>query len=830
MEKYKFDITPHIVKQLGEQLVPDEVTALLELIKNSYDADASYVSIEINTSGKYFKNNALYPLHKGYIVVEDDGFGMNEKTILKSWMVISYSEKRKFKENKQKTPKGRTPLGDKGLGRLSTQRLADKCEIFTKKENENGIHVAFDWKNFEKEEQLSKVEVLSTEYDTNSNHGTILLLSDIKNAEAWKGKNLEKFKGQVSQLISPYKEDRPFEVYISINGISIDLEKSNDNLRDLAISRFEFYFQQQEDNPSNYELLIKGKSKLTKFRGNSTQKWDEYNTYLQLDKGKKFGNFLTHRLPYIIKSSDKSYFLEFEQKFDFLKDIPDLQKITITKAREKEKILANPGSFEGKIDEYSFGNKDDFNSEAFGSRANYKEFAQNQSGIKIYRNGFAVLPYGVENKDWLKLSESQTKTTFYDLRPTNTIGYFSIDEGVNFYLKDKTDRQGFVSNAYTENFLIIASFIINTINTYQRNIRRTYDKFLKEHKVENNGVKTVSESFNELNSLSNSVSKIDEKEITETTELLNSTIVENQSIVDDVENNSLFSKVSDADYNKAKNLLVRLKTVQINFKKFQDVIGKSQKIQEVINVLEPKIQVLEEQLEDFTELASLGLTAETVSHEFANIADNLAEKANFYTNKLNNKQLTEGDIYVLIEYINSTVNGLKVQLKHLDPALKYNREKKQVISISSFFETEKKYYERRFDKAEISFLVKVVKDFNIKVNRGRLTQIVDNIIINSEYWLKHKKKSSNYSPKITVVIDEPWIYISDNGYGIPKSIENHLFEPFVSTKPKGEGRGLGLFIVNQLLDSINCSISLDSERNTEGRKYIFVINLANISE
>lgn len=45
-QKYHFDITPHIVKQLGEQLVSDEITALLELIKNSFDADATYVSIE----------------------------------------------------------------------------------------------------------------------------------------------------------------------------------------------------------------------------------------------------------------------------------------------------------------------------------------------------------------------------------------------------------------------------------------------------------------------------------------------------------------------------------------------------------------------------------------------------------------------------------------------------------------------------------------------------------------------------------------------------------------------------------------------------------------
>ena len=69
--------------------------------------------------------------------------------------------------------------------------------------------------------------------------------------------NLEKFKGQVSQIISPYKENRPFEVYIKINGVAIDLDKSNEELRDLAISRFEFEFD------GTY-IDLKGKTKLTK--------------------------------------------------------------------------------------------------------------------------------------------------------------------------------------------------------------------------------------------------------------------------------------------------------------------------------------------------------------------------------------------------------------------------------------------------------------------------------------------------------------------------------------------------------------------------------------
>ena len=108
----RFDINPHVIRQLGEELVPDEMTALMELIKNAYDADASYVKIDINTAGVYSGETLTYPSHTGYIVVEDSGIGMDDEAIVKSWLTISYSNKRAGVDGfKKKTKKERTPLG-----------------------------------------------------------------------------------------------------------------------------------------------------------------------------------------------------------------------------------------------------------------------------------------------------------------------------------------------------------------------------------------------------------------------------------------------------------------------------------------------------------------------------------------------------------------------------------------------------------------------------------------------------------------------------------------------------------------------------------------------
>tara|TARA_R110002051_G_scaffold257435_5_gene316424 strand:+ start:17375 stop:19849 length:2475 start_codon:yes stop_codon:yes gene_type:complete len=815
-EKYHFEITPHIVKQLGEQLVSDEITALLELIKNSYDADANYVSIEINTTGEYSEENLAYPNHKGFIVVEDDGFGMSKNTILKSWLVISYSQKRKFKEEKKKTPKGRTPLGDKGLGRLSTQRLADVCEIFTNEDIKSGTHIAFNWKDFEIEETLSKVKIESNSFIPKSKSRTKLVLTDIKHPEVWKGKNLEKFKGHVSQIISPYKENRPFDVFITINGIALDIEKSNEQLRDLAISRFKFSF----DGKS---IIIEGKTKLSKFKGN---KLDDYHNYLELDNGKKFYEVLSKKYPDIILLKDENFYIGFSKKFDFNIDIGGLELF--------DGERANPGQFEGIIDEFSYDNwlsKNEKIHDIFGGLSNYRIFAQSQAGIKIFRNGFSVKPFGIDGQDWLKLSDSQTSgSSYYPLRPANVIGYFAIDEGFNFELKDKTDREGLVSNPFSRNFFVLSDFIRDEINRYQERIRRAFnDDFLKVYKIENNGIKTSSQAFSEIKKISIG-SKDTVKETYEAKSLLDSTVKEQEKIIDEVEKNPLFStEIDQRNLTKSKKLLKDLKQIQDTFLKLQKVITKTEKLHEVIDILEPKIQTLEEQLNNFSELAGLGLTVEGVSHEFASIADRLAEKSSFYSSRLQDNKLTESDTYVLMEYINSTVNGLKVQLRHLDPALKYHREEKTTISLSTFFKQEHEYYSNRFSKFDIEFPIQVKDDFAINVNKGKLTQVIDNILNNSEYWLKKRKEEDkSFNPILAVKIEQPWLYIYDNGFGISKAIENHIFEPFITTKPKQEGRGLGLFIVQQLLDSFGCTIALEPELNDSGRKYVLAINLSNI--
>lgn len=122
----------------------------------------------------------------------------------------------------------------------------------------------------------------------------------------------------------------------------------------------------------------------------------------------------------------------------------------------------------------------------------------------------------------------------------------------------------------------------------------------------------------------------------------------------------------------------------------------------------------------------------------------------------------------------------------------------------------------------------MVNDFSIRVNEGKLTQVFDNLILNSEYWLLQQifaKKANEGIVRIT--IDAPFITVEDDGIGVDESIEELAFEPFITMKPSQSGRGLGLFVVRQLLDSMGASIRLSPDRNSRGRRYKFRIHFSN---
>jgi DNA topoisomerase VI subunit B len=132
-----FSTHAHIKNIIGKELINDDNVAVMELVKNSYDAGATKVIIK-------FKNLVEDKNKQSELIIIDDGMGMSENDILKKWLNIAYSSK---KENF--TQNNRYQAGNKGVGRFSCDRLGKKLNLYTKQKNGIFIHLKISWKDFE---------------------------------------------------------------------------------------------------------------------------------------------------------------------------------------------------------------------------------------------------------------------------------------------------------------------------------------------------------------------------------------------------------------------------------------------------------------------------------------------------------------------------------------------------------------------------------------------------------------------------------------------------------------------------------------------------------
>ena len=180
--KLNFKVHASVIYKLGESLIADEVTALSELMKNAYDADASYCKLEIDPD--YSEDNG-----HGRITISDNGCGMDLNTIVSGWLTISNSPKKKMKRNNETTAKyKRIPLGEKGLGRLSVQKLGRKVEMVTKQARSNiEYSITIPWNSFLENTTIDQIHIPCQKKTVeNAKSYTKIIITDLINPDYWK--------------------------------------------------------------------------------------------------------------------------------------------------------------------------------------------------------------------------------------------------------------------------------------------------------------------------------------------------------------------------------------------------------------------------------------------------------------------------------------------------------------------------------------------------------------------------------------------------------------------------------------------------------------------
>lgn len=813
-----FDIDASIVFQLGEGLISDSVQAVVELIKNCWDADSTRAKITVNTKDCPEGMGSYYEKSRGYIVIEDDGTGMSESDIINGWLLISNSAKREQKAKGKKTDRGRTPLGEKGLGRLGVQRLGDNIEIITESENaKNRYHVGWSWSDFKDKKRLSQLQPKWKTRKAEGRKGTKLLITGLQDISSWEDRDtLETFRDRLSQMISPYSQFEKFRINAIVNKKRLELADISEKIRSLATLRYTIDFDGEY-------MTINGRMRLDYIRPSKRAAAEDKQDFIDLvveDKGEALFDYLKSL------KDDSVFELKRERRAGwFCRYQTKIELSQIDKFHQLNGHFANPGPFSAEIDNYSL--EEDESKAVFKEASTVKQFVKAFNGIRVFRDGFGVRT----DEDWLGLGKSFTKgSSFYALRPANVMGFVAISAEHNQALREATDREGFIRTAEYENFLLLFSRFAKYAEMAQEFVRRGYNEYRKQHARQQADLPETAAADEVARTIVASVGKSAQlgKQLNQVEQGVVANAIHDAQALSE----TLSSTPSQAEINKSLSKIdgihQALESTGLKLREIRGELDDLSKLTGQAKLLLHQVETLQYQMSEAASTISLGLTAEALSHEVANVADRLFEKTADISKYISRAKVTDERVIGFAEHVRAAVNALRKEMSHLAPSLRFARERRQVINVREFLEDLSGYHNDRLADKGVAVVVRGDKiGFSVRMNAGKLTQVIDNLVINSEYWVKEALRTGAAERgTITIRIVEPYIKISDSGLGVDPHIEPVLFQPFNSSRKNG--RGLGLFIVQQLLENDGCSISVAPKRNDAGRLHQFVIDLTGV--
>jgi len=440
-ETFKIRSAGRHILTVGRDLIKDENAAIVELVKNAYDADAKNVKIDIrktvqpppldqpvNQDAKDVK--IKYNID---ISVEDDGHGMTEKVVKDKWLVLSTDDK----QNRKTSPSGRIMQGKKGIGRYAAAILGNKMLLDTVDAHGNNTTILLDWKKFENANFIDDVEILvETKRTKVPQHTKISINGGNEYAEQWTDKKIKNLYLELRKLISPFFFSKEkFDITLSYSGFN---EESK--LKVEPINVLEYFDYRISGEVENNVVSLK---------------------YENRKKGTKESKAIT--------------FLEQQKKK------PNIGKIVFdirVYDRDKESI------------EYLMERVPANEKKNFSSVTQSKKFLDEFIGIRVHRNGFRIRPLGDPGYDWLKLDERRVQNPSMRIGLNQVIGFIGIEGEDRSGLLEKSARDGLKENESYETLIELSHNVIWELEDRRYKFRRT----LNDKKTSQSSIEILSNS------------------------------------------------------------------------------------------------------------------------------------------------------------------------------------------------------------------------------------------------------------------------------------------------------------------------------------------------
>ena len=536
MDKVQFEVSAKTARLIGRENISDVDGAIIELIKNSYDADATCVFVLFNMPfptvpktityemvnnvfGKnnkcileYYEDNGIkfnkrtnltdvqeQHLHdllysQNSIIVMDNGYGMDGQTLRFSWMNIGTNDK----EEKRVSPKGRIKTGAKGIGRFALDKLSTSTVVYTKSDNDSFKKWQINWDQFETANLLNEVTATIDDCDGSFseyaekvakgtfksyenyswNSGTIIKLCPTR--EAWSEIYFSKVNRNLKSLF-PSTNNSQFDIYVT----------------NVFYPRYSFANERFVLNKSEYDYKIVGIFDGADNISIHISRNEIDTRKLKIDReinGQKVSLSLSEFWKRDAFKKEKYIRSDFTKTINY-----SFSAQSLTKCEPAD--LASVGAFTAEF--YFLKNAPSTIEIVLPVvSARRKEILSNYSGIKLYRDGFKVRPYGEEDGpsfDWLSLglraqrspaAVSHTSGS-WRVRSNQIIGEVRISKDANPNLSDMANREGLTINDAYKTFKTIIEKIIETFEYDRQYIFKEYSTWLKQKENEFSNVQDI---------------------------------------------------------------------------------------------------------------------------------------------------------------------------------------------------------------------------------------------------------------------------------------------------------------------------------------------------
>ena len=401
-----------IVRTIGDQLISGPEAALIELVKNAFDADSKTVRIIIEPRAP------SAPV--GKVTVQDHGHGMTYNDVLNRWFEPATDEK----VQRKISPGGRLMLGAKGIGRFAASRLGSKTKLSTISKTKAGkfdhVTVSIDWEQFSSDQYLDELDIpvkrKPLESSPRLKTGVTLEIEDLR--DQWTRKKVEGLIRELRRVATPPEDGDQFEIHLDLSAFTDDTAKFDGPalMSEMNADLIDFGLARENSSPT---LIVP-------FR------IQEYGDY-QLN-----GEFLANG--------------SFEGTFSIVKGDNNLQQLKVLpppmlpdeEACGPLKLVINV--YDRETDSIaSLFTRMGLNFEKIGVRAARKILTDN-AGISIFRNRFRIRPYGEPENDWLELESQRVQNPSKKLGITQVSGRVIIEDEATSRLIERSSREGLEHN------------------------------------------------------------------------------------------------------------------------------------------------------------------------------------------------------------------------------------------------------------------------------------------------------------------------------------------------------------------------------------------------